>query len=280
MSSKPDYTERLSMKIRCALLLALLGLCCWLIAPAVAQNSALTTVSFNGINVTYDAALMGAVYPQAEAAVPPDPKNPMPAGAVTPAYNALTFFQPSSDHGVNLYTAPMLRVYTTADIQALGDPYYAQTLAALQQLVTQPDSAGAMMGVNPNGQDSMPYLPAIEATQVMRMQPQFIQTRSVSGVRYFTYYSQSADPITDGQIWYTFQGLAANGAAYVAFTAPVMTGVLPSDISANFDYNAFSADYTNFLQTTFDTLNSADANTFSPSVSALDAFISSISIRY
>ncbi len=266
------------MKIRNVLLISLFVLVC--AVPTLAQDYTLTTVNFDNITLAYDPGMFGAVYPQVEPAVPPDPNNPMPAVSITPAYRSLTFFQPSPDHGINLYTAPTLRVYATADIQALGDPYFAQTLAAMQQMVMQQGSVAGMAGVNTTGHDGMPYLPAVNATQVMRMQPQFIQTKSLSGVRYFTYYSQGINPITDGEIWYTFQGLAADGAAYVAFTAPVMTNLLPGAVPANLDYNAFSAGYTNFLQSTFQALNSADANTFSPSVSALDTFVSSISIRH
>ncbi|MEO8394825.1 MAG: hypothetical protein ABI700_17655 [Chloroflexota bacterium] len=269
------------MKSRFALVLPLFILSLLLISPVLAQDAPLTggasTISYHDISLTYDSSLLGAIYPHDEAAFPPDPNNPMPPGSVTPAYTAFSFFIPGSQQSVDLLSAPALVVYTTADIDALGDQNFSDALTALKGLNLKGDPK-QLAGVNTTGTSSLPYLPPQDATQVMRFLPKLIKDDTLSGVRYFAYYSQSINLIMEGQIWYTFQGLSADGTRYIAFSYPVTTGQLPVGIPSDFDYSAFSAGYNDYLSATFRSLNGANADNFAPSASALDALVSSVVI--
>jgi hypothetical protein len=267
------------MKSRIVLLLLLLGLAL-LVAPVLAQDAltgGASTISYHEIALTYDSSILGAVYAHDEAAVPPDLNNPMPPGSVTPAYTAFSFFIPGSQQSVDLANAPALVVYATADIEALGDPNFSDALTRLKGLDLSKDTA-SLAGLDTTGGSGLPYLPPQDATQVMRFLPKVITSDTLSGVRYFAYYSQSVNLIMDGQIWYTFQGLSADGANYIAFSYPVTTGQLPTSIPADFDYSGFTAGYNDYLATTFKTLNVANAETFAPAVSALDAVVASVAI--
>jgi len=268
------------MKSRFALVLPLIVLCLLLIAPVFAQD-ALTggpsTISYQNISLTYDSSILGAVYAHSEVAVPPDPNNPVPPGTVTPAYTAFSFFIPASQQSVDLSSAPALVVYKTADIDALGDPNFSDALTKFKALDLTGD-ASKLAGLDPTGASGLPYLPPQDATQVMRFQPKVIKTDAVSGVRYFAYFSQSVNPIMDGQIWYTFQALSADGAHYIAFSYPVLTGQLPITLPTDFDYGNFSAGYNDYLTTTFHSLSALNAESFTPAASALDALVSSVKI--
>src|SRR5690606_24028253 len=62
----------------------------------------------------------------------------------------------------------------------------------------------------------LPMLPAIPASQVFRIQPTLVDFEGGRGVRYLTYYTQAPSPITDRDIFYTFQGVTDDGAYYIS----------------------------------------------------------------
>jgi hypothetical protein len=268
------------MKFRFALVLPLLVLCLLLIAPVFAQTTLTggqTTVRFGIVALNYDSSMLGAVYGHNEVAIAPDPKNPMPPGSVTPAYTALSFFIPGSQQSVDLNSAPALLVYSVDNINALGDANFSDALAQIKGLDLKADS-NSFAGVDLTGKTGLPYLPPQDATQVMRILPAVITNDGLSGVRYYTYFSQSINPIMDDQIWYTFQGLTADGKNYVAFSYPVLTDQLPTEVPANFDYATFSAGYKNYLSSTFGMLQALDPDTFTPTATSLDRMMNSIKI--
>jgi hypothetical protein len=180
-------------------------------------------------------------------------------------------------------TAQIL-VYTTASFHEFGYDFLDQLNALDALLQERPDLStyvGAWVGL-PEEAVSLPFLPWLNATQVLRSHPQYVEIAGVgSGIRYVTYYSQEAAPITDQRIFYNFQGLMAGGAYYVSAIFPVKTGVLPEEVdTSNIDWDTFAANYSEYyLPEAFALIDSLPDEAFYPSLSTLDALIQSIAFE-
>ena len=92
--------------------------------------------------------------------------------------------------------------------------------------------------------------------------------------------SQEADHLTDKQMFYTFQGIMADGAYYVSAILSVKTGVLPEEVdTTDIDWDEFGMNYSeHYLPAIFAQINSLPDEAFYPSLSTLDALIQSIAI--
>jgi hypothetical protein len=86
------------------------------------------------------------------------------------------------------------------------------------------------------------------------------------------------EPILEGQVFYTYQGITTDGKYYLSFSMPVETGTLETDIPSNLDWDAFAASYAQYLQDTFTAIQSADSATFSPALIVLRDFIESVTM--
>lgn len=253
-------------------------------AQLITEDRAMVT--FGGVSFQYDPLLLGAVRPIRVTGVPYT--GDAPPGSFYPDYLAFSFY----DLGVGEvvpYNVPTLQIYRGSDIAAYEDPAYADALTNLSTLTFNPIDLGefinASAGTDPSLQ-LLPYLPPIAASQVLRAQPIYLSGDEVSGIRYLTYFAQDASPLIEGSILYTFQGvtgdLAADGSGegyYIAFTTPINTGLLPGEIAADFDYDAFVGAYDDYLSETVGALNQAGGATFAPSLDALDEFILSLVIE-
>ncbi|MCA0453806.1 MAG: hypothetical protein LCI00_07520 [Chloroflexi bacterium] len=270
------------MKPRLAILF--LALTALFTLPVLAQDSSggLATISYNGITFSYDPAL-GAVLPRTYEAVPAAADQMM--DTYWPAHTSFIFIP--AHEGETLSSPdfyPQLTIYKTDDISNYNDDFYTYQLQTLSGLL-EGGGAGDFSDYETVPSDdrnvTLPHLPAIPAGQVLRAQAEYLPMTDGNGIRYLTAYAFDVSPVTDDQIIYTYQGathlFSGNGTSYyVALTYPVTTGVLPGEIPSDFDYNAFSDNYYDEMNATIQTINSADPNTFSPSIAALDALVQSI----
>ncbi len=254
--------------------------------PVFAQDTSgsLATVSYNGITFSYDPAL-GAVLPQTFAEVPASPDEMV--DTYWPAHTSFTFIPATEGETLmNPGLYPTLTIYKTDDITAYNDEHYTYQLQLLSGLL-EGGGAGDFSSYELVPSDdsvvNLPHLPVIPAGQVIRAQAEYLPITDGNGIRYLTSYAFDVSPLTDDGIIYTYQGathlFSGNGTSYyVAFTYPIKTGVLPAEISSDFDYNAFSENYIAEMNAAIQTINNADPNTFSPSIATLDALVQSISI--
>jgi hypothetical protein len=74
------------------------------------------------------------------------------------------------------------------------------------------------------------------------------------------------------------KGSTTDGLYYISFSMPVETGLLPVDIPQDFNWDAFSARYPDYLQETFAAINSADPAAFTPAAGDLHAFVESLTV--
>jgi hypothetical protein len=133
---------------------------------------------------------------------------------------------------------------------------------------------------SPQELPDMPFLPLINASQVMHTHVQFLDFKNGKGVRYITEFSQGIVPVNNQGLIFTYQGLTDDGKYYVAVVLPVNHQSLPVDgtITGN-EPPEFSSDYQTYLTNTAATLNTQASSTFTPDLTQLDFIIGSMEIK-
>jgi heat shock protein HslJ len=243
------------------------------IFPAMAQDGTSNSVQFNGVGFSFDSSLATNVNIWQYPGDAPDLQQP---GGAEPPYIQFNLYtqQPAPE---SAYDAPLaVRVYRTADIAAYAD-WLAQ-VQALQNLVAQQPDLAAYMTVNADNtaSNALPYLPVAPASQVIRARAQYFETPVLKGVSYITVYRQDVSPFVNNEFHYTFQGVSNDGLYYVSAIYQVVVPDFPAEIPSDFNYETFTADFINYLTESVNKLNSAAPDTFTPSLSALDSLVQTI----
>ena len=127
--------------------------------------------------------------------------------------------------------------------------------------------------------ESLPFLPLINAKQVMHPQTQNLDFKNGKGIRFLTMYSQGLVPINNHELIYTFQGLTSDGKYYIAAVLPVTNPQLPADPTVNEQLTGVGSEYQNYISKTASLLNQEPADRFAPDLSKLDAMIRSLEVK-
>jgi hypothetical protein len=162
-------------------------------------------------------------------------------------------------------------------------PAYRQIYEAvgINEVTTQIETLNQLLTSRPEAvEQAIPVFPPLgETEQDLRAQVKYLDFAGGSGVRFITHFAQEASPITNDTIFYTFQGLTADGRFYIAFYQPVSTSTLPNtfeDSVAAADYEAFAASFDSYLAETVQSLNALPATDYTPDLSQLDTLIESL----
>ena len=92
--------------------------------------------------------------------------------------------------------------------------------------------------------------------------------------------ASDVSPALQGSVFYTYQGLSADGRQYVSATFPLRIAFLTSALPTNFDERAFELGYRSYIAKLIGRLNAADEwATFTPSLSQLDLVVRSIAVK-
>lgn len=157
--------------------------------------------------------------------------------------------------------------------EAAGVPDIGQRIDALAGLIAARPEAVS---------DPIPVFPPLgDTVQDLQAQVSYLDFAGGSGVRFITHFAPEASPITNDAIFYTFQGLTADGRFYLAFYQPISTSALPDTFDespAAADYDTFAANFENYLAETRQTLNDLPATAFEPDLAQLDALIESLQL--
>ncbi len=147
-------------------------------------------------------------------------------------------------------------------------------VAALRNLIdTQPQTIDG----------PIPVLPLVNAEQVMKAQAKYVNFAQGAGVRFVTYYSQALDPLVNGQVFYTFQGLTSDNQYYVAFFCPISASILPNNYQETDvakDPDGFVKKFDSYLQATVQSLNELADSGYTPSLDKLDTLVQSLQLGY
>ena len=214
-------------------------------------------------DITLDfAALAGDVALETMAAQPASDDGPWWEAA--PQYRLLTLQgYPITDH----QSKPQIFVYPAADLAAANE-YMGQAADEMESLL-QTQQFG----------ESLPFLPLINAKQVMHPQTRNLDFKNGKGLRFLTMYSQGLVPVNNQELIYTFQGLTGDGKYYIAAILPVTHPQLPDDPTVNEQLTGVGSEYKNYISKTASLLDQASAGSFTPDLSKLDALIRSLDVK-
>lgn len=244
------------------------------IAPTHAQDNTTHPISVDGFALRYPASLGTDVHIRHVAGAA-ESEGPMPPNA--PYTEILIYNAVEGAARPGLLDAPAtIRLYPVA--AAADYDYTQQQVQALQTLLaSRPDLNTYMQPETVAQGPTLPFLPVVNAAQVLRARAQYVDLAGVSGVSYVTTFAQAVVPFTAQGFFTTFQGLTANGDFYVSAVLPVTNTLFPPDIPQDFDFDAFMATLDSYNAESLATLNSAAPDAFNPTLNTLDALIASFS---
>lgn len=231
-------------------------------------------VQANGVQFTGDPDVATAVWSESRPAVTVGEGDPW--WAALPAHVRLTLVSGTTTPahapmGINVSGEAQIHVYPLAAL----DETWEQQVTTLDQLLVQKPS---------NPADPLPLLPPTNAAQMFHAQIAYLDFDNGRGIRYLTQYAQGIMPVSNDQLFYTFQGLTADGSAYVVAFVPIAASSLPATTTDALALPEMTGFLTNpesnlsYINTTVDALNALAPSAFDPDLSRLDALVRSLSI--
>ena len=205
-----------------------------------------------------------------------NPGADMPVFAYNPAYRKVTLTgYPLSDK----FWEPIIQVYPVARYEELVSTL-TDHVAQMQQILNDHPA---------DVQNSIPLLPIENAAQIFHAQMSYINFQNGQGVGFLTEYAQSYDPVNNHDLFYTFQGLTADGSYWISAIFPANAAylqdsydstIVPADGIAAPDMNSASleTDMKTYYAAMVTKLNTTPAESFTPSLSCIKRFIQSINI--
>lgn len=236
------------------------------------------TLAFNNISFQFDANLAENVSVVQVAGE--DPSLEQPGGPEVP-HTQFVFYDGLTPPPNTFESIGVLRVYETAN---LADYEFAQNQLTLLTtlLADNPDLATyeTTNAVEDAGSVFLPFLPIVPAGQIIRAQTNYVTTASWSGISYITVFRQDVSPFTSNEFIYTLQALSNDGQYYVAaqFRSAAPTDLFPEEIPSDFDYDDFDANFEAYLEESIASLDTADLDSFTPSLALLNTFFNTISL--
>lgn len=235
---------------------------------AAPTNTPQPSAYFNGITFTYDPSLSKGVSAQTiEASAPAS--DQMPFFAVNPKEDQFNF----QGYPITQNLPPQILVFSVSEYEKLiSDPVLNKQIDDLKKLLADrpADSSG-----------ELPFLPIMNAGQLMHAQLKYIKFQNGTGIRYLAEYGQNFAPLSNTLLFYTFQGITSDGAYYISATLPVNHAKLPGDdgeLQLTKDFQKFSDNFPSYVVDIQNKLNAEQASSFTPSLDTLDAMIISLKV--
>jgi heat shock protein HslJ len=263
------------MKLRVTLfVLALLALVA--VLPVLAQDAPTdsnNTVSYQGFSLSYPSELGTSVL---ASQIPGDSTDLQVPGGPRPPQIFFSIFDELPEFGPEL-GPNVIRIFNTTDIQQYE--LVNAELADLQNLLATDVDLVEYTQLDAEGLPTeLPYLPSVNAAQTITGLPKYVEGNGMRGIAYLAAYRQDVYPFLSDSFVYVFSGVSDDGQYAVSASFNVATRLFDTEVPEDFDYEAFSADYVNYLNETRATLNSASPSDFSPSLDVLDQVIASITL--
>lgn len=238
-------------------------------ATPAAPTGQTLNADFNGVSFSFDSAVAKSAQGVTVPAVAIDPSVPGGLSMGGPEHTAFGFDGNKITSEVSPFQA-QVRVYPTDALEAL-DPAIAREALALKTLLQVKPAAIT---------DPVPVLPLFNAQQVVHPQLKYLNFKNGQGVRVVTFYAQSPAPITNDGLFYTFQGMSADGKWYIIAFFPVRTDKLPDTFKdANItDTAAWMKGFSKYLKDTDTMLSGLPSDAFTPNLDSLDQLIESLQV--
>lgn len=220
-----------------------------------------------GVSLTLPPSLAQSYRAQVDAAIP---RTEGPAfGGAAPEHVVITFDQDQIQFPGNPRER-QIRVYPVSGLRAI-DPFIGEEIDRLQ----------VMLNKKPRSEeDSIVVMPMQYAAQIFHTQIKYLDFANGSGVRFLSAYAQDITPITNDNIFYTFQGLTTDGEYYISAFYPISSTALPNtyeESTAAQNMDEFAKTYTSkYLPGVAEGLDSLPSDQFIPDLSELDNLVQSL----
>jgi hypothetical protein len=162
---------------------------------------------------------------------------------------------------------PQIFIYPVDDFMP-ANPVAAEVIANLQSLLQSPRDV-----------EEMPFLPLINAKQVLHAQVQSLAFQNGTGVRFLTQFNQGPVKVNNDQLIYAFQGLTSDGKYYIAAVMPVTHPDLPAGQELFSEDAAEMKNYPAYVTQTAAWLAQQPASSFTPDLAKLDATLASLNVQ-
>jgi hypothetical protein len=168
----------------------------------------------------------------------------------------------------NEYHQPVVQVYSVEAFRSVNENSAGRIsdLQALLASLTLPASG------------ALPFLPVFNAAQMVQVKPVFLDFQNGSGVRFITQFGQASWPVYNQGMIYTFQGLTADGNYYISVIMPLSHPELAQYDNFEPD-NTFYDNVDQFMKDQVSMLNSQPDDSFTPSLTDLDAMVKSLKVE-
>jgi len=238
--------------------------------PAVVSG---TQFSKFGVTFNYDPSLATGID---AALVPAVTGGELPFFMIAPQHAAFTF----TGYLVQTY-GPQIQVFSPEAYASRAQVLKDQLAEIQTNLAQRPDldqkyklfiemaGPGAPTGVPP-------VVPAINAQIVVAAKKGYIDFSNGSGMRFVYWATQAFMPVDPNFLFYTFEGLTADGKHFVTVTFPVHAAVTVALPTPPFD--ATPADMDKYNEAVAQAIEAADPGAFTPSLALLDAVAQSLQI--
>ena len=221
-------------------------------------------ITIESYGLVFNLPVEVAVSAEVTAVLPDDPNQGWPELAM-PARRMVSFTGYSiQDH----FHTPVIYVYAL-DKLLQGGTYGATMGATLQGLLADPE-------FDLQAEGSLPFLPPFNAGQVFHVLEQRIDSEHGSGIRYLTLYSQALVGVDNYDIFYTYQGISADGRYYIAAVLPINSTLLSDDQLTQAELETIAIDYEAYITSMTDTLREDNGASLTPTLAALDAMMMSL----
>jgi heat shock protein HslJ len=224
-----------------------------LAGPAVAPESGGVTLETAGVFPAYQTSLVQATAYD-------------PARAGMPQHAEVTFGQPG---------APIIYIIPTEDYKKLWDvndnPLVSNSLAKLEDLLSQKPSP-----FNTCCMSALPVEMAGGLNDIVA-QGRYLPIQSGEGLRFVGRFMQDANPAANGQFYYVFQGFSTDHKYFISMFYPVTSTKLPNiDQVPQSEIDLMTQDPQAYAAQKAKELDAFSPEDFSPSLTALDALITSL----
>jgi hypothetical protein len=232
-----------------------------------------TTLDVQGVRFLCFSSLAASIWPEVLPAIPPNESAP--------------FWEPRPEHlrltlagapgaaghmpfGASLSDQAQVLVYPTAALLDLDRMVRLEFSDLLALLAERPATI----------EGELPLLPLNNASQAMHARVRYLDFEQGSGVGYLTQVAMGPSAINNQELFYTFQGVTADHAFFVAAFFPVSHPSLPA--TGQLSDEAFAnlmANYPAYLAEAVALLEAHDPATFSPDLTQIEELLLSLNIH-
>ena len=167
------------------------------------------------------------------------------------------------------FHTPTIYIFPVEEFKA-SNPFVEEEIERLEGFLLEPNR-------DLQTEDSLPFLPPFNAAQIFHVLVGRLESEHGRGIRYLTEYAQYNALIVNEDIFYTYQGLSADGKYYVAAVLPTHSSLLEANGNTLPDFNS-QEDYDKMVATEVEKILAQNGGLLTPAIEALDAMMLSLTI--